>query len=1254
MASRTSGPARHGVFISYARADGEAAARALHARLEAEVPDIPAWLDRFEIEGGAGWWNQIEQELDRAEFLVLIITPSALRSDNTRNEWRSARQRGVCVYPVKSAPDAALDFAGLPNWMRKVHFYDGVAEWPKLVAHLRRGCRATRVPFMAPPLPASFVARPSETEALFDLVLRDKRDPVAITTALRGAGGFGKTTLAAAICHDDRAQEAFDDGILWATLGQSPNLLNELVKLYAALTGERPGFVDVEDAARELALKLEAKNCLIVIDDAWNAAHVKPFLRGGPGCARLITTRLFDVASEAKRIDVDEMTPAEALQLLLARAGARPDDSEPFRRLVAKLGEWPLPIALAGAAIRLRVERGDTLPKALDYVVRALDKRGITAFDRSQASARQDAVSKTLAASIDLLNPDEQQRYIELAIFPEDVAVPISTVTTLWQLDELDAEDLARKLDDLALVDLDLRLGKIRMHDLLRGFLAARLPDATVVHRRLLDAWGDPYQLPSLYAWRSFAYHSRHAGRDGSLRALLLDVRWLEAKLLATDIHALIADFEHAAPDRVVELVRGALRLSVPALATDPRQLRTQLDGRLRLRDEPEIQELRKAALDGAEGQPLRLLHPTLDAPGGMLVMTLVGHDHGVTSLASDTDGRWIVSGSEDGTVRVWDAGDGQQLRVLARHKLGVRAVALSGSGLALVGCADGVIRLWEVEGGELVRRLPRNGGRAPTAVALSLDGRVAVCASRGRDLRVWDTGQDAAVRILTGHTDQVTAVAVSADGTRAVSGSDDCTIRLWNLATGQLTHCIEAHDAAVNAVALSGDGRFALSGSSDHSVKLWNAETGELSRTLEGHQASVTSVALAAAGWRAISGSSDRSVTLWDLRDGRSMAQLEGHSDAVTAVTIDAEGTRAATCSVDRTIKLWNLDVARSAARVDAHAGAVSVVVFSGDGRLCASGGDDGRVKVRQVDSGRVIRTMEAHSAPVRSLAFTPDADCVLSAGVDDNYWLWTIETGAPAWMPVRHADPVDCCALSGLARYLITSCGDRFVYLRDVPSGAVIERYGTRTLFDHLITPNPRRAELIAVDENYRDSYLGGESVYDVIVVRMSADGAFAVFSAVRRDPGTVRSGAQQTVDGRACLLVLDVASGEIRSACVPQDDPVGAFAIDGAADRLLLARADHAVEVWDLHAGRRLTVLRGHTEKVNAVTFTSDGSRAISCGRDRSVRVWSVAGGGQIASFTADAALRALALSPNGDILAAGDVAGRVHMLSLNLRA
>jgi len=136
----------------------------------------------------------------------------------------------------------------MPRWMSKAHFFDLEKEWPTFVAHLRKGCDIPRVPFMAPDLPPHFVQRAREFDALKNLLLTaDRAQPVAITTALTGAGGFGKTTLAAALCHDEDIIENFDDGILWVTLGQSPDLMRSLTTAYAALSGERPGFAGEEE-----------------------------------------------------------------------------------------------------------------------------------------------------------------------------------------------------------------------------------------------------------------------------------------------------------------------------------------------------------------------------------------------------------------------------------------------------------------------------------------------------------------------------------------------------------------------------------------------------------------------------------------------------------------------------------------------------------------------------------------------------------------------------------------------------------------------------------------------------------------------------------------------------------------------------------------------------------------------------------------------------------------------------------------------
>src|SRR5205085_7515260 len=225
--------------------------------------------------------------------------------------------QGVCVYPVKG--EANLDFTSLPHWMRSAHFYDLDHEWPKLLNDLNTRCQQPRVPFMVEELPADYVARPREFEALIEKLLDQRREePVAITAALRGAGGYGKTTMARALCHDERVQQAFDDGILWVTLGENPgNLVGKVEDLIYMLNQERPGFTGIDTAGARLAELLADRDILLMVDDVWDSMHLKPFLQGGTRCARLITTRNEDVLrANAQSLVVDAMQPDEAVELL--------------------------------------------------------------------------------------------------------------------------------------------------------------------------------------------------------------------------------------------------------------------------------------------------------------------------------------------------------------------------------------------------------------------------------------------------------------------------------------------------------------------------------------------------------------------------------------------------------------------------------------------------------------------------------------------------------------------------------------------------------------------------------------------------------------------------------------------------------------------------------------------------------------------------------------------------------------------------
>ena len=545
------------VFISYARTDGEPFATQLRQRLEAER--IPLWQDRIGLEGGKDWWLQITEALDKVEFLVLVMTPAAMSSETVRKEWRYARQQGACVYPVKGVPD--LDFASLPHWMRSAHFYDLDHEWQKLVNDLNTRCQQPRVPFMVEDLPVDYVPRPREFNALVDKLLDQQREePVAITAALRGAGGYGKTTMAKALCHDERIQQAFDDGILWVTLGEKPaNLVGKVEDLIYLLSHERSGFTDSHAAGARLAELLAERDILLVVDDVWDAMHLKPFLQGGTRCARLITTRNEDVLpANAQSQVVDAMLSDQAVQLLGAgvESAGQLSHERALRLLSARLGEWPLLLKLANGTLRERVRKNQSVPDALAYVNEALDECGLTIFDARDAQDRSQAVAKTLSVSFQLLTEDEYTRYTELAIFPEDIDIPLVTLQKLWGvtggLGKIKTEKLCEDFSRLSLLlTFDLATRTIRLHDVIRSYLQQEVGAALpALHAHLLDAyaltrWADlPEDEP--YLWDHLTEHIVNAGRLTELVDTVKDLRYLAHKTLVRTAYAAEADLAFA------------------------------------------------------------------------------------------------------------------------------------------------------------------------------------------------------------------------------------------------------------------------------------------------------------------------------------------------------------------------------------------------------------------------------------------------------------------------------------------------------------------------------------------------------------------------------------------------------------------------------------------------------------------------------------------------------------------------------------
>ena len=148
------------------------------------------------------------------------------------------------------------------------------------------------MPFNTAPPPDNFILRPDEINQLLTPLLNPTEPRlVAMTTALQGGGGFGKTTLAQHICHLPQVVAAFPDGILWLEIGQTPNLSELLNYCIHQFDPHQETITDPNLAANHLRSVLSRQKVLLVLDDVWRETHVRPFLQSSPTCAHLMTTR---------------------------------------------------------------------------------------------------------------------------------------------------------------------------------------------------------------------------------------------------------------------------------------------------------------------------------------------------------------------------------------------------------------------------------------------------------------------------------------------------------------------------------------------------------------------------------------------------------------------------------------------------------------------------------------------------------------------------------------------------------------------------------------------------------------------------------------------------------------------------------------------------------------------------------------------------------------------------------------------------
>jgi WD40 repeat protein len=289
----------------------------------------------------------------------------------------------------------------------------------------------------------------------------------------------------------------------------------------------------------------------------------------------------------------------------------------------------------------------------------------------------------------------------------------------------------------------------------------------------------------------------------------------------------------------------------------------------------------------------------------------ILGHGDasGVAHVAFDPTGRRVAEANGNGTVVIWNRDNGQLIRVLTGHRGVVWSVAFSPDGHRLASAgADGTIRIWNADTGDPMGALRGHNG-AVHAIAYSADGHRLASGGADHTVRLWnaDTGRPL-VAPLQGHDETVRSVAFGPHGNLLVSGGEDGTIRLWDAHTGEPHGALDGKGNVVDGVTFSPDGR-RFASTSGNDVRLWNTNDGSpVGNPLAGHTDTVTAVAFSPDGRRLASASMDQTVRLWDADSGRPVGDaFTGHAGGVYSVAFSPDGQTVASSGADEMIRLWD-----------------------------------------------------------------------------------------------------------------------------------------------------------------------------------------------------------------------------------------------------------------------------------------------------------------------------------------------------------
>jgi len=1041
---------RKHVFISYSRSDGQEWAAEISSFLS--VIDNEFWQDIHDMKGEHDNLTEIRNAIEKSEHVVVVITKSALESEWVKKEWEYALENGINVCPV-IVNDNCID--ALSGWQkdRYCYYFNRESDRSRLIDVAKGSGKRERLCKYIPEMPVKYVPREFIEKIKYRLIDKYGND-LKTTFALVGAGGYGKTVAAKALCIDEDIKLVYSGRIIPVVIGNDLSFSSKSIlegkiigiieDIIFKLKGERYKFSCIETASNELAVILSSiGNVLLFIDDVWRESDLRYFLRISGNCSIIITTRIKNcLPSDIEKYEVGKFDDGEAFKLISDKLPFEnsSDEERVLRRLSHKLFGWAQLIAIANRWLLKKYEKDVSVKEAVSSFNRLLDEKGYQYFDPRNEIDRDRNLSACIEASIEFLSDENKQRFYELSIFPEDEDIPFSIIFLLWEktgvMDEDDSLELCEYFYDSSLFDsFSAKERLIRIHDNILKYLKGKITKDRryEVNKMFVDALCEKYpngfssvQVFEKYIWRNLIRHLSECKKNETIESVLTDYQWIKKKLDATNCVDLYNSYFVSEHGLLADRIAKAIGLSMNTICENSAMLSGQLWGRLGYYKE--IKCFLSDLLSDLNKRALLLMYPSLTPPC-LQKMKLQGFKDGesVVSVGYYDNDSSVMARSDLAQQIFWKSNTGEVIEKIDLSLAKDQIVCYSKDNTIYIAKnAENILSVFSVFDQKTIFIKDLSNYHDYSSVLSGDKKRVMLLL----DFRV--------VLIYDIETHKLIGSYTSLENILEVCFSNSGCGCFVLLKTGFLIYFesndfnngirFGVSDKEIIKFIISSDDKIVFGVFDDGELFVWDMPYQNSYRTFRAEKLSeVSNLAFSLQLSRLIASDITGKICVWDIKTLLLYAYYCDHEYNINSISVSLSGDMLVSASLDNTACVYDLKKDKIYQVYKGHEGEVNDARFSNDQKYIITGSDDSTVRLWYVEPVALpSRYLSFHDKRVNDIDISINDDYLISASDDFIVKLWDLKTGEVVGNTYKADSPVIRAIFSKDSRYVAALLAD------------------------------------------------------------------------------------------------------------------------------------------------------------------------------------------------------------------------------------